>query len=77
MLRSKLKALLRHRQRLVHDATRMKNRIHMLLMKNNTSIPVSDLFGSKGMKYLKDIDLPIYHQSQLSADIHLASLHFF
>jgi transposase len=63
----KLKELLRHRQRLVHDATRMKNRIHMLLMKNNISIPVSDLFGSKGMKYLKDIDLPIYHRSQLKS----------
>jgi len=63
----KLKELLRHRQRLVHDATRMKNRIHMLLMKNNTSIAVSDLFGSKGMKYLKHIDLPIYHRQQLSS----------
>ena len=63
----KLKELLRHRQRLVHDATRMKNRIHMLLMKNNTSIPVSDLFGAKGMKYLKEIDLPIYHRQQLTS----------
>jgi transposase len=52
----KLKELLRHRQRLVHDTTRMKNRIHMLLMKNNTSISVSDLFGSKGMKCLKQIE---------------------
>jgi transposase len=45
----KRKELLRHRQRLVRDATRMKNRIHMLLMKNNISVPVSDLFGVKGM----------------------------
>jgi transposase len=63
----KLKELLRHRQRLVRDATRMKNRIHMLLMKNNISIPVSDLFGVKGMKYLKQIDLPIYHRQQLKS----------
>jgi transposase len=63
----KLKELLRHRQRLVRDATRMKNRIHMLLMKNNTAIPVSDLFGVKGMKYLKQIDLPIYHRQQLKS----------
>jgi transposase len=61
----KLKELLRHRRRLVNDATRMKNRIHMLLMKNNISVPVSDLFGVKGMKYLKEIDLPIYHRQQL------------
>jgi transposase len=63
----KLKELLRHRQRLVHDATRMKNRIHMLLMKNNTSIAVSDLFGVKGMKQLKQVDLPIYHRQQLES----------
>ena len=63
----KLKELLRHQQRLVGDATRMKNRIHMLLMKNNTAMPVSDLFGLKGMKYLKDIDLPNYHQQQLKS----------
>ncbi|MEJ2137556.1 MAG: IS110 family transposase [Desulfofustis sp.] len=63
----KLKELLRHRQRLVRDATRMKNRIHMLLMKNNTSIPVSDLFGAKGMKYLKDVQLPGYHRKQLKS----------
>ena len=69
----KLKELLRHRQRLVADATRMKNRIHMLLMKNNTAIPVSDLFGAKGMKYLKDIDLPIYHRQQLKSYLKLYS----
>jgi transposase len=69
----KLKELLRHRQRLVRDATRMKNRIHMLLMKNNTAIPVSDLFGVKGMKYLKDIELPIYHRQQLKSYLTLYS----
>ena len=63
----KLKELLRHRQRLVRDTTRMKNRIHMLLMKNNTSIAVSDLFGVRGMKQLKDVDLPIYHRQQLES----------
>ena len=63
----KLKELLRHRRRLVQDATRMKNRIHMLLMKNNICVPVSDLFGVRGMKYLKGIDLPIYHRQQLTS----------
>lgn len=67
----KLKELLRHRRRLVQDATRMKNRIDMLLMKNNTSIPVSDLFGVRGMNYLKEIDLPIYHRQQLKSYLKL------
>jgi len=61
----KLKELLRHRSRLVRDATRMKNRIHMLLMKNNLTSPFSDLFGVQGLSYLKEIDLPDYHRQQL------------
>jgi transposase len=63
----KLKELLRHRRRLVNDGTRMKNRIHMLLMKNNIVLPVSDLFGTKGMQHLKQVDLPIYHREQLKS----------
>jgi len=61
----KLKELLRHRSRLVRDASRMKNRIHMLLMKNNFRSPVSDLFGARGLRYLEEIDLPDYHRQQL------------
>jgi transposase len=66
-----LKEMLRHRHRLVRDATRMKNRIHMLLMKNNTSIPVSDLFGVKGITYLREIRLPAYHREQLESYLSL------
>jgi transposase len=67
----RLKELLRHRNRLVQDATRMKNRIHNLLMKNNCQIPVSDLFGLKGLEYLKEIDLPSYHRESLETYLHL------
>jgi transposase len=61
----KLKELLRHRSRLVRDATRMKNRIHMLLMKNNLRSPFSDLFGVQGLRYLEELDLPTYHRQQV------------
>ena len=61
----KLKEILRHRQRLVRDATRMKNRIHILLTKNNYQPPFSDLFGIKGLKYLRQVNLPNYHKAQL------------
>jgi transposase len=47
--------------------TRMKNRIHMLLMKNNISIAVRDLFGVKGMKCLQQVELPVYHRQQLKS----------
>jgi transposase len=60
-----LKELLRHRQRLVRDITRMKNRIHILLMKNNYPVPYSDLFGVQGLKYLREISLPDYHREQV------------
>lgn len=66
-----LKELLRHRTRLVRDATRMKNRIHMLLMKNNHLAPATDLFGVKGLKYLRSVVLPRYHQEQLVAYLSL------
>ena len=67
----RLKELLRHRNRLVQDATRMKNRIHNLLMKNNCQIPISDLFGLEGLGYLKEIDLPCYHRESLETYLHL------
>ena len=47
-----LKELLRHRSRLVRDATRMKNRIHTILAKNNCPVPFSDLFGVQGLAIL-------------------------
>lgn len=67
----KLKELLRHRLRLVRDITRMKNRIHVLLMKNNHQAPWSDLFGVQGLKYLQEISLPEYHRSQLQSYLSL------
>ena len=49
----------------------MKNRIHMLLMKNNTCLSVSDVFGFKGMQYLKEVDLSSYHRQQLRSYLKL------
>jgi len=67
----KLKELLRHRARLVRDITRMKNRIHHLLLKNNLQVPYSDLFGKRGLNYLNQINLPDYHQPQLQSYLQL------
>lgn len=61
----KLKELVRHRQKLVRDASRMKNRIHSILAKNNCPTPFSDLFGVKGLQYLQQIQLPQYHRAQV------------
>lgn len=66
-----LKELLRHRARLVRDASRMKNRIHNLLAKNNVELPVSDIFGLKGRKLLSQVELPAHHQEPLERYLHL------
>jgi len=60
-----LKELLRHRSRLVRDCVRMKNRIHAILAKNNLSAPASDLFGQKGLVFLQQTPLPVYHRQQV------------
>lgn len=67
----KLKELLRHRNRLVRDATRVKNRIHVLLRKNNLQAPFSDLFGAQGLKYLLGVALPDYQRAQVDTYLRL------
>jgi len=49
----------------------MKNRIHMLLMKNNYRSPFSDLFGVQGLRYLQEIALPDYHRQQVETYLFL------
>jgi transposase len=67
----KLKEYLRHRSRLVRDATCMKNRIHTILAKNNCSVPYSDLFGVKGLEYLRKVSLPDYHRQHVQTYLSL------
>jgi len=69
----KLKELLRHRQKLVADATRMKNRIHILLRKNNIQAPCSDLFGARGIDFLRGIQIPVYQRKHLKTYLKLYS----
>jgi transposase len=50
--------LLRYRASLVKIQTRVKNKIHMVLAKNNVSNEYSDLFGKAGMSFLRSLSLP-------------------
>jgi transposase len=61
----KLKELMKHRTKLVRDVTRNKNRMSMILMKNNIRPAVSDLFGRKGLQFISEAALPDYHREQL------------
>jgi transposase len=66
-----LKELLRHRSKLARDAVRMKNRIHNIMAKNNLMVPVSDLFGKKGLEFLNQASLPGYHRQQVQTYLQL------
>lgn len=50
--------LARARCQLVKQQTWCKNQIHAILTKENLYPPVSDLFGTKGLVWLKEQDLP-------------------
>jgi hypothetical protein len=43
----------------------MKNSIHYILAKNNLTVPVSDLFGKKGLAVLFVTSLPAYYRQQV------------
>jgi transposase len=49
--------LLRYRASLVKIQTRVKNRIHTILAKNNISHSYTDLFGKQGMAFLHSLTL--------------------
>lgn len=66
-----LKELLRHRSKLVRDSVRMKNRIHNIMAKNNLTVPVSDLFGRKGLEFLEQAPLPGYQRRQVDTYLNL------
>ena len=66
-----LKELLRHRSKLVKDAVRMKNRIHSIMAKNNFHVPVSDLFGLRGLELLRQAPLPKYQRYQVDTYLSL------
>lgn len=52
-----LRALVRHRARLVRVRTSVKNRVHALLDRYGLKHEFSDLFGKAGLNWLRGLDL--------------------
>ncbi len=52
-----LRELLRYRASLVKLPTQLKNKIHSILSKNGILSPFSELFGKRGLRFLKEIEL--------------------
>jgi transposase len=67
------KNLLRHREWLTQQQTRVKNRIHAIVDRNHIARPdVTDLFGASGTAWMKGVVLPEIDQKLLA--LHLERL---
>jgi transposase len=59
-----MRELLRYRASLVRIRTKVKNKVHAILIKNGIQHPYSDLFGKKGREWLNILELrPVYRQA--------------
>jgi ketosteroid isomerase-like protein len=47
-----------HRASLVRQRTRLRNQIHAVLARNLVGVPVTDLFGREGRRWLSELGLP-------------------
>jgi transposase len=65
---------LRYRANLVHDRSRCKNRIHAVMDKLGISHEYTDLFGVKGLEFLKTIELREAYRHEVSEYLELVVL---
>jgi len=52
-----LRNMVRHRLSLRKEITRFKNKVHSILLRNGIKHEYSDLFGKKGMEFLRNLEL--------------------
>jgi transposase len=70
-----LRALIRHRASIVKIRTMAKNKIHTLLDKHGLTSDCSDIFGKRGMEWLRSLELPSLDRLILSNHLeHIDSL---
>jgi len=67
----KLRELLRYRISLVRMSTRVKNKIHSILIKNGLKQPYSDLFGKKGRVWLESLMINAVQSMALGGYLHV------
>ncbi len=60
-----------HRQTLVQQTTRLRNRIHAILHRNLVEHPFTDLFGKAGCRWLATVPLPRDERCQLESALRL------
>lgn len=64
-----LRELLRYRAFIVSMRTKVKNRVHALLAKQNIDNPYTDLFGKKGLLFLRELPLPPVYSHALNSSL--------
>ncbi len=65
------RSLLRHRASMVKTRTELKNRVHNLPDKYDLHSEASDLFGRKGLEWLRNLQLPAVDTTILNSDLQL------
>jgi len=60
-----------HRASLVRQRTRLRNQVHAVLARNLVEVPVSDLFGQSGRRWLAGVVLPTREREQIDSDLRL------
>ena len=66
-----LRELVRHRAKLVHARTSLRCQVHAVLAGQGVQVPVSDLFGVKGGKMLRQLELSAAYRYRIDSLLRL------
>jgi len=67
-----IREILRMHAFLTAQRTRLKNRVHAILMKNGLSCPYADIFGKTSLNWLKELNLRPCYQEAIASYTKLA-----
>lgn len=66
-----LRRRIAHRATLVRGRTRLRNQIHAVLARNLIGVPMTDLFGQSGRRWLAELALPEHEREQIDSNLRL------
>jgi hypothetical protein len=55
----------------VRQRTRLRNQVHVVLERNLVDVPVTDLFGQEGRRWLVGVELPAHEREQVESKLRL------
>jgi transposase len=69
-----IREVLRMHAFLIAQRTRLKNRVHAILLKNGISCPYTDIFGKASLIWLNELGLRTCYQNAIASYVRLAEL---